>query len=277
MKGILFLIGLLAAGLLGYFIEPLARPFLGGEVVDVKDVSEPLAPVEKSVTPSPIPVEIAEEVEVTADFSSYSASQLPEKVLLKADVIVTDPSEELKMTITEGNRVDLLRIEGENAVISPGAGPFQGKLRIVDTDLAEQLSGVEPIPEATEAPADPLLMQDAPEELIPREPTEEPEAAADEFKNPIQARNTELSEEEVVQILRDSLENGEISEISADQVTEWGLVEDGDTKVASGVQVGSVTYTAETIFGVKSLEAHAVIENKRVTRWFSPKSGMDIQ
>jgi hypothetical protein len=42
-------------------------------------------------------------------------------------------------------------------------------------------------------------------------------------------------------------------------------------------QTGTVTYRAETIFGVKTIQAKALIQNGRVVRWIWPKSGMEIR
>jgi hypothetical protein len=42
-------------------------------------------------------------------------------------------------------------------------------------------------------------------------------------------------------------------------------------------QTGSVTYKAETIFGVKTIQAKALIKGGKVQRWIWPKSGMEIK
>ena len=42
-------------------------------------------------------------------------------------------------------------------------------------------------------------------------------------------------------------------------------------------QIGAVAYKAETIFGVKTIQAKALIKDGKVQRWIWPKSGMEIK
>ena len=42
-------------------------------------------------------------------------------------------------------------------------------------------------------------------------------------------------------------------------------------------QSGTAKYKAETIFGVKEIEAQALIEEAKVVLWIWPKSGMEIK
>ena len=42
-------------------------------------------------------------------------------------------------------------------------------------------------------------------------------------------------------------------------------------------QTGSAAYKAETIFGVKTIQAKALIRGGKVVRWIWPKSGMEIK
>ena len=42
-------------------------------------------------------------------------------------------------------------------------------------------------------------------------------------------------------------------------------------------QSGTAKYKAETIFGVKEIEAQALIREGRVVLWVWPKSGMEIK
>ena len=41
--------------------------------------------------------------------------------------------------------------------------------------------------------------------------------------------------------------------------------------------MGTLTYKAETIFGVKTIQAKALITDGKVQRWIWPKSGMEIK
>jgi len=43
------------------------------------------------------------------------------------------------------------------------------------------------------------------------------------------------------------------------------------------LQTGMVTYTTQTLFGQKVLEAQAFISNGKVIRWIWPKSGIVLE
>ena len=114
MKLFLFLLGLVAAGLLGYSFEPLMREALTGKSPDAV-YETPAKVVVEPVTPS-----------IEIDPSTYSAEQLPEKVLLKAAAEISDAASGVKMSFPAGAKVSLVRLEGENAIISPGASLSKG-------------------------------------------------------------------------------------------------------------------------------------------------------
>ena len=125
MRHFLILLGVVMAGLIGYRMEPGLRFSLTGIT--------PARAAEKARTRA-----VANEPAV--DPATLTPEQLPAKVMLKADVKVADATAEVTMTIPSGTRVSLVRIEGTNAVVSPGAGPYAGSLPISQTDLIEQLA-----------------------------------------------------------------------------------------------------------------------------------------
>jgi len=81
---------------------------------------------------------------------------------------------------------------------------------------------------------------------------------------------------DAVKAMQDSIKAGQIKEFTFDQVLTW---KDEGTENVGGVtfQVGSCSYKAETIFGVKTIQAKAYIKNGKVQRWIGLKSGMDIK
>ena len=169
MKTFLFLLGLVAACILGYSFEPDLRFQLTGQT-PVKGNAKP-----GRMAVVPVPPEQA------IDPASFPADQLPEKILLKSSAEIADPASDLKMTITAGSRVNLIRLAGQNVIISPGAGPLEGSVPIDQTDLLEQLAALpkNPPPAPTEpevavtTPAEPEMpvLEPAPAP----EPTPEPE------------------------------------------------------------------------------------------------------
>ena len=79
-----------------------------------------------------------------------------------------------------------------------------------------------------------------------------------------------------VKAMKTSLRSGTIKEISDEQVVDWKACGeeqvDGDT-----YQIGLVYYRAETLFGLKTIRAKALIKEGKVVRWVWPKSGIVIK
>ena len=140
MKTFLFLLGLVAAGIVGYSFEPDLRHSLTGKQPETRKAKPQIVPVIADVPEEAPPAE--EPVEI--DPASLSPDQLPKQVVLKTNVDITDAELDLKVTITAGNPVDLIRIEGENAIISPGSEKYQATVPISQTDLIERLTSPPP-------------------------------------------------------------------------------------------------------------------------------------
>ena len=77
--------------------------------------------------------------------------------------------------------------------------------------------------------------------------------------------------------MKASIQAGEIKEFSFDQVLEWQPGEGTETIDGQGYQTGLASYKAETVFGVKTIQAKALIQGGKVVRWLWPKSGMEIK
>jgi hypothetical protein len=274
MKFFLILIGMVVVGFLGYSLEPQMRYQLTGK----RKVVERPGPPARVVIETPATLS-------HIDPASYPADQLPQKVVLKADAELADAASDLKLSVTAGNRVDLVRLEGQNVVISPGAGPFEGRVPILQTDLLEQLAA---LPKQT-APASPDLAvteaNPAPEpvpELEPEPvPLTEPEmeeevAAVDPEPAPAEAPEPAGSAE-VVSIMQASVKAADIKEFTFEQVLDWEASAAPETIDGETYQTGVASYKAETVFGVKTIQAKALIKDNKVERWIWPKSGMEIK
>ena len=76
--------------------------------------------------------------------------------------------------------------------------------------------------------------------------------------------------------MQESIRDGQIKEFKFEQVLGWKA---GEKETVDGqtFQTGLVSYKAETIFGVKTIQAKALIQNGKVLRWIWPKSGMEIK
>ncbi|MEI7910663.1 MAG: hypothetical protein WCK77_13585 [Verrucomicrobiota bacterium] len=311
MKWVIGILGLTAA-FVGYLSYPSLRYQLTGlspkaavkptAVKDPEVATDATAP--QPVTPpavTPATVAPAALTPPVIDLAKLTPAQLPAQVTLKITTEVADASG-LKMKIDPGNRLKLVRLEGDQVVVSPGTSPFEGRVPVSGTDLMEQLEAnpptaatvttptpepqpaaipaaapepvtptVQPAPTSTDSefkePAanppttEPAAIQPATEPAAPAQPTAEPASAA--------ATGT-------VEMMKSHIRGGAIKEFTFGQVLEWNA---GADEVVNGesFQTGVVKYKAETIFGVKTIEAKALIQNGSVVRWVWPKSGMEIK
>jgi hypothetical protein len=76
--------------------------------------------------------------------------------------------------------------------------------------------------------------------------------------------------------MQNHLKSGALKEFGFDAVTTWKA---GPSKELDGMalQTGIVTYTTQTLFGSKTLEAQAFISNGKVIKWVWPKSGITLE
>jgi hypothetical protein len=206
---------------------------------------------------------------------------------LNSDVKVSDAASGVTMNLGAGNRVKLVRIEGGNAVVSPGEGPFLGRVPITETDLLQQIAArrttanpqvpptVPPVEEvasssvpSTAAPIEPPEPVVAPVKESPPEVVTEPAAPA-----PAEVSN---ASPDSVSVMQESIKSAQVKEFTFDQVLNWRAeadeVVDGET-----YQIGVASYKATTIFGVKTIQAKALMKGGQVQRWIWPKSGMEIK
>jgi hypothetical protein len=261
---------------------------------------------------------------VPAELVGLAPAQLPERVTLKAGVTVRDPAGDVEMRIPAGQRVKPLRVEGSDVVVSPGAGPFEGRLPAAETDLLEQLktrsSQPAPQPPAVSAlapqPAPAAQPAPPPEPVVP--PTPPPAVAAPQpapvpppapvpqpapvppptpvpvpVPAPPPAPATPAVVESppaapagvaggaldaggVVKAMQDSVRSGQIQEFKFEQVLGWKA--EGNEEIdGQKYQIGMAAYKAETIFGIKTIQAKALISGGKVVKWIWPKSGMEIK
>ncbi len=273
------LFGMAAAGALGYVAEPSLRLQLTGMKPSAVENGKTTSVVLQMPGGAP-----------QIDLASLTAEQLPQRVLLNTEVKVTDPASGVTMSIPAGNRVKLVRLERGNAMVSPSDGPFLGLVAITDTDLLQQLAAnppislappVAPAVVATTTPpagdsADPAVAAPEPAPtpepapVVTPDPAPEPPPAV-EPAPPVAAGSTDA-----VKAMQDSIKAAQIKEFAFDQVLEWKAeadeIVDGET-----YQTGVAAYKAETIFGVKTIQAKALIKAGKVQRWIWPKSGMEIK
>lgn len=271
MKFLFAIIGILGAGVLGYVLEPDMRPALTGMVP-----TAPAPPVTLPQTVAPI----ATPAQPRYDYASLQPSQLPEKIILTAQAFATAPGETDALPFPAGTKIKPLRIEGSDVHFSIG-GTFQGKIAVDQTNLVETLIA-NPPPAPVAAPVEPppvVVTETTPAPVAQPMPTPTPvptpEPTPEPTPTPV-ASASALSAEDIVKVMQESIRSGQIKEFTFDQVIGWKATEeesvDGQT-----YQTGLAAYKAETIFGVKNIQAKALIQNGKVTRWIWPTSGLEIE
>ncbi len=291
MKLFFNLFGMAAAGALGYMAEPGLRLQLTGNPPSAAEYAKNQNVVLKMPDGAP-PIDIA----------SLTPEQLPQRVLLKTDVKVSDAASGGTMTIQAGNRVKLVRIEAGNAVVSPpGESPFLGLVPITDTDLLDQIAAnppgaaVAPVAPPVTVVPEPVVPPVAatPEPVTPangdsEEPAKmpEPPPVPEPAPEPAPAPAPEPAGEpappaaagaaDVVKAMQESIKAGQIKEFTFEQVLVWTAGAD-ETVDGETYQTGLASYKAETIFGVKTIQAKALVKTGKVQRWIWPKSGMEIK
>lgn len=308
MKVFPLLVGTAVAGVLGYFCEPSLRSQLTGiTTTPVLPGAEPTADFDA----------LAAAAEAGLDLASLTASQLPKTVILKEETQFSDESSGLTINVAAGSPVKPIRIEGKNVAVRPGATAYTTIVPISKTDLVEQLIAnppAPPEPEVPETPVEPepepevvpdpepeVAVEPAPEPapeaapelaVTPEEEPEAPEAMPEFAEEPQPEPEPEVTptpkprpapvtqaaggSTNLVTVMQESIRNGQVKEFTFAQVLEW---KPAATETVDGeqFQTGLISYKAETIFGVKTIQAKALIKDGRVQRWIWPKSGMEIK
>jgi hypothetical protein len=203
-----------------------------------------------------------------------------------------------------------LRIEGQLLVVSPGDSPFEGRVSPSDTDLLENLrpdnSAATPPSTSTPEPAVPTAPESTPAaQPTATSPTDvDATPPASTATEPTPAPTTGPAEpgeanppgstpeapsgttstgapsaadaDAVVKAMQESIRGGKVQEFKYEQVLGWKAA--GDEQIdGESYQTGLVAYKAETIFGVKTIQAKALIKDGTVVKWIWPKSGMEIK
>lgn len=293
MKLFLILVGMGTAGVLGFMAEPSLRFQFTG--LKPKDGAASLILEDKTKAPEAPRI----------DPSTVPQSQLPKVVTLTNEVKINDKGSGMTMTISAGSKVKLIRITGENAVVRPGETDYTISIPYKDTDLLDQLEAnppsaepaTEPVtPDPVPTPAgdseepkptpDPVAQnttptpapapEPAPEPKVDPVPTPEPAPAPAPAPEPAPQPAPVATAKDPVQVMQESLRSGQIKEFSFDQVLDWKA---GTEEAVDGENyaTGLVSYKAETIFGVKTIQAKALIKEGKVAKWIWPKSGMEIK
>jgi hypothetical protein len=143
------------------------------------------------------------------------------------------------------------------------------------------LPKVDPAPTPAPDPA-PVVKNDPAPEPTPEPPPvaekmdETPAPEPEPTPEPPPAGGGALGEEALVALMQESIKGGQVKEFTFDQVLKWNAGSEEEIDGAK-YQTGLAEYKAETIFGVKTMKAKALIKDGKVTKWIWATSGMEIK
>lgn len=271
MKFFPTLIGITSAGVLGYLVEPRIRQDLTGVAPSAAEMAK-----NKQVILQPPGGAAA------IKLTELTAAQLPESITIRTAAQVSHPTSGAAIALTPGNRVQLVKVRGGNAVISAGDPLSQGEIPVTDTDLIQQIEAAMtangtipafPRTPISVAPAPPPPVEVAPAPPAPEAAPTPPPAAPEPAPA---AAPVVLTPEEVVKLMQDSIRASEVKEIVFAAAGEWKAEAD-ETIDGEAFNVGTLSYKSETILGVKTMQAKALIQGGKIKRWVRPKTGVEIK
>lgn len=175
-------------------------------------------------------------------------------------------------------RLQLTGLDPNSPITNPTSDP-------IPSEIADNT----PADPATDPVAPPII----PEETIPDPlPTEPEMVKITPIPNPIEPEIVQITPApepepksapepaptvDIVSTMQTSIREGEIREFTLDQVLDWQASPEPETIDGQTYLTGIASYKAETVFGVKTIQAKALIQDGIVVRWLWPKSGMEIK
>ncbi|YCM45096.1 hypothetical protein V2O64_03560 [Verrucomicrobiaceae bacterium 227] len=237
------------------------------------------------------------------DLAEYRDADLPETVKILKPATIPTLTGEGTQPLRKDDKVKLLNRKDHLLIVESMDGMAKGTIDPLSTDIYQSLAqkkfdddaaklagtpkapasipsvpapGPAPTPTPSPAPVEPVAVipPSAPNPVMPAvEPTPEP---APTPPVPEPAGGGDLGEEAIVALMKKSIADGAVKEFTADQVKRWKGSEK-ETIDGTEYEVGLVAYEAATIFGVKPVQAKALIKGGKVERWVYAKSGMEIQ
>ena len=268
-----------------YFLGYVLGPTITHALVDVKKDASGAVAIVKYKSAS-----------YTINLEEFRDNELPKTVKIENQTEIPTLSGEGQVRLRKGDVVTLLNRKGDVLIVEKTDSNGKGEISPKDTDLFQQLAkqiydkeagGVvatntppapAPAPTPTPAPAptpvagvDPTPIP-SPEPMPAVEPTPAPTPAP----APGPVGGAKLSDDEVIALMKESIAGGAVKEFTADQVKGWKV--NGDETIdGTEYQTGLAAYEAATIFGVRPVQAKALIKDGKIERWVYAKSGMEIQ
>ena len=218
-------------------------------------------------------------------------NDLPETVTIENPTVIPTSGGEGQVRLKKGDVVTLLNRKNDLLIVEKSESNGKGKISPKDTDLFQQLvktiyereaggsvatatpPASIPAPAPTPAPA-PAPAPAPVAKIDPVVPNPEPMPVVE--PTPAPAADAKLDEDKIIALMKDSIAGGAVKEFTSDQVKGW-KANGEETIDGTEYQTGLAAYEAATIFGVRPVQAKALIKDGKIERWVYAKSGMEIQ
>ena len=220
-------------------------------------------------------------------------NDLPETVTIENPTVIPTSGGEGQVRLKKGDVVTLLNRKNDLLIVEKSESNGKGKISPKDTDLFQQLvktiyereaggsvatatpPASIPAPAPTPTPTPTPTPAPAPVAKIdPVVPNPEPMPVVE--PTPAPAADAKLDEDKIIALMKDSIAGGAVKEFTSDQVKGW-KANGEETIDGTEYQTGLAAYEAATIFGVRPVQAKALIKDGKIERWVYAKSGMEIQ
>ena len=218
------------------------------------------------------------------DLAEYRDGDLPETVKIMKPATIPTLTGEGTKPLRKDDKVKLLNRKDNMLIVESLDGMAKGTIEPRSTDIYQLLAqkkfdddaakvagGPKPPVTPTPAPGPGPAPTPAPAP-VPVAPV----AVTPTPVEPAPAGGGDLTDDQIVEVMKKSIADGAVKEFKADQVKGWKASEK-ETVDGTEYQTGLAAYEAATIFGVKPVQAKALIKGGKVERWVYAKSGMEIQ
>ena len=268
-----------------YFLGYILGPTITHALVDVKKDASGLVAIVKYKSAN-----------YTINLDEVRDNELPKTVKIENATEIPTLSGEGQVRLRKGDVVTLLNRKDDVLIVEKPDSNGKGEISPKDTDLFQQLAkqiyekeaggavavttppAPVPVPVPNPVPA-PNLTPVAGVDPTPT-PTPEPmpvvEPEPEPTPTPAPVGGAKLSDDEIIALMKESIAGGAVKEFTSDQVKGWKP--NGDETIdGTEYQTGLAAYEAATIFGVRPVQAKALIKDGKIERWVYAKSGMEIQ
>ncbi|MGJ8678209.1 MAG: hypothetical protein ACSHX0_11875 [Akkermansiaceae bacterium] len=296
----------------GFLVEPLIRPNVQTDAA----ANQPKETTD-SQTAKTVELAEKEELAaptIQMDLSKVTLEDFPDKVTLLKDIEIVDSISGVKMQLAKGTLVNPVKINAGMLVVSPIGIPIETEVPADDTNFKEltlpkmlarmqqtsespaktsptkQLPSEEVTPEQVSPPAAVGTLEPAaPAEVLDPAPTtipspisspEEPASAlSSEPEDAIMGSvtSTKLTEQQIIDKMKDHITAGKVKEFTALQVTE---ITAGVPTLVKGVnyeETGRVIFTAQTILGEQTHGAIALFKGGEIEKWVWAKNLLEMR